>query len=1023
MQDVDIIITGDDSSARTAIERTNSMLDRMEKQASRAAETIARGFDNATRILGRLAEAAGLAYAAKKAWDGLTTATLENGSAADRLVNGYRALRLALSPTIFTGVTVGLGILAEESVRAAYAEGVLIEKHAAMAATMQLTVPQLEEMRGASRILGADFNDLAQGVAKVQEQLATHKGRDAIADLDVTITDAFGRTKQANIVFAELAREIDAFYDPVDKAKGAIDVFGAELGLKLLPYLKESTARYQESARESMVWSNDTRKAITLLKTDLDDLKSILPGIGSEFNAFWEKIRAGAVATAAVVNAIRPRDLPTREQELDPFGIRAKPVAAEDLNAVMGAGWRSAQRMAPGHFMQGTGGQGMALFLAQVGNQAGSQQASDAALKRFAGSIAGINRELADMATKRDGYLDLLDRISSGKARASVEQTQALGAAVRNLNAAIKDSEGRRELLQIAEKLGTLTISSDKIFEANRRLQRPRSLYREGEPTGQERYLNPATGEWEPVAIRGTYQLPAGWDAGQGEGAKGAARAALEGAFENDRIRRDREERSRERELRHRERMIELTAGPGGELDAVQQIYDLRVQSARTVENLEEARVQREERVVEIWRQRFDSLKHSAEGIFDALLSRSSSVFSAIGNTFKMAILTPIKEAFSTWIAGMMLPVMYGGRGTVGAPAGGGMMSLGGLLGIGGFGAGGGTFPGGLGPGGTAPFNPNAPIFTGAGGSANPLAGLWQGGGWGGAGGAGAAAAQLGGLAALLGGGMLGLSGLQRGGALGNAMTVGGGSLLGMQFSQMLGMTSYGGAIFGAGAGLAAAGLQRGGWSGLGMSTAGGALVGMQFGGPVGAAIGAGAGFAAGLVRMLFGGKSKEEQIIEKVRSAYKMEIDKPMATQIWQIAKAAFGGNIDIAVYSSQVRELLGLYSMNRATGGTFPATQRALSLTQFGGSVYQAPDYQNGALLSPLSGSIPSFDSLSTGVRAQNAGPTIVNLTMDSKTIGTLIVQDGRVVTDGLIRAQTSSYGRREMQSVQGGKQFIAG
>ena len=94
-------------------------------------------------------------------------------------------------------------------------------------------------------------------------------------------------------------------------------------------------------------------------------------------------------------------------------------------------------------------------------------------------------------------------------------------------------------------------------------------------------------------------------------------------------------------------------------------------------------------------------------------------------------------------------------------------------------------------------------------------------------------------------------------------MTLGGGAAMGYGLAPILGMTGYGGAIFGAGAGLAAAGLQRGGWSGLGMSTAGGAIVGMQLGGPVGGAIGAGIGFVAGLVRMFI--KGAQEKIRDKI--------------------------------------------------------------------------------------------------------------------------------------------------------------
>jgi len=65
---------------------------------------------------------------------------------------------------------------------------------------------------------------------------------------------------------------------------------------------------------------------------------------------------------------------------------------------------------------------------------------------------------------------------------------------------------------------------------------------------------------------------------------------------------------------------------------------------------------------------------------------------------------------------------------------------------------------------------------------------------------------------------------------------------------------------------LALAGLRRGGLSGLAMTTAGGALIGFKYGGPLGAAIGAGAGAVAGIVRLFV--NSAEQKAREKIKVA-----------------------------------------------------------------------------------------------------------------------------------------------------------
>ncbi len=137
------------------------------------------------------------------------------------------------------------------------------------------------------------------------------------------------------------------------------------------------------------------------------------------------------------------------------------------------------------------------------------------------------------------------------------------------------------------------------------------------------------------------------------------------------------------------ERLIQLQTGPGGEMEAVERVYRLRLDYAemefeihkdrfRYEQSMEEAQIERVTAVAQLERKRFDDLKHAAEGIFDALLTRSESIGKAILNVFKVAILTPIKEAFSSMIAKMLMP-LYGARG-----AAGGGFSLAGLFGMGG---------------------------------------------------------------------------------------------------------------------------------------------------------------------------------------------------------------------------------------------------------------------------------------------------------------------------------------------------
>jgi hypothetical protein len=164
--------------------------------------------------------------------------------------------------------------------------------------------------------------------------------------------------------------------------------------------------------------------------------------------------------------------------------------------------------------------------------------------------------------------------------------------------------------------------------------------------------------------------------------------------------------------------------------------------------------------VVDQYQNIFQSLKQQAGGVFDALVTKSQSVWSAIGNSLKTALLTAIKDVVTSRVAAMLMGLFVPGANVQlrpgGVGAGGFLGKLGGILGVGAVpvfaGAAGGTPPflpsggagagGGLGSilppifgsggsvlfpgaavGGTPPFVPSASGGAGAGMGAAPAAG------------------------------------------------------------------------------------------------------------------------------------------------------------------------------------------------------------------------------------------------------------------------------------------------------------
>ena len=428
-------------------------------------------------------------------------------------------------------------------------------------------------------------------------------------------------------------------------------------------------------------------------------------------------------------------------------------------------------------------------------------------------------------------------------------------------------------------------------------------------------------------------------------------------------------------------------------------------------------------------RQIFDSLKQQAGGVFDALLSKSQSVWKAIGNSLKTALLTAIKEVVTSRVAATLM-YMFTGRkvsfagGGAGPGGSGGMLGgLGGLLGMGAVPVFGGTTggwtpraqtpPGGMALGGAMSQQQAAQIILGSGAAGGGMAGAG------------------GGVTSKSGVGMLGnlkqsIAGWKD--LLTNLGNIGfkperwsmdeAGNMTKLANARGVGGLK-GGAMLAAGAMLAMDGLRRGGKFGVAETTAGGALIGAKFGGPLGAAIGAVAGFAAGMVRLFI--KGAVEKAREKIKNLYGVDIsDKAVLQQIVDTAKQSYGGNLDMAIRTQQVRDLIQLYAMSTGqhTKG-MPAQVHPLDIVQSGGSLYQSPGYSNGTAL-PGMGGLPTLDSIGGGV-ASGASPVVIQLDGPATTsllrgeAVQAIASNPRVVQSAVMSASRSNAGRRELTSLQ--------
>lgn len=373
-------------------------------------------------------------------------------------------------------------------------------------------------------------------------------------------------------------------------------------------------------------------------------------------------------------------------------------------------------------------------------------------------------------------------------------------------------------------------------------------------------------------------------------------------------------------------------------------------------------------------KQSIENTRDAAGHIFDDLMSGSKDIWSDLLRTFKGIFLTPVRMAFQD-LAQMMF---------TGTSRSGGIM--GGLSGV---------------------FGASTPGFAGG----------WPGMGGGSAGGAsGSGGGGFGGL-----GGLMNMGGLQQffgfGGAGGANLqnSIGGSGM----FGNLSKLGKSNAALLGGGL-LAYDGLRRGGLFGLGETTAGGAMIGFKYGGPLGAAIGAGIGAIAGTIRLFI--KGATEKAREKVKATYGVDIkDKGVLGQIVDMAKQGFGGNLDMAIRSQQVRDLVELYSMTTGQKPSgMPAKMTSSTLMQSGGSLFQQSNYSNGSAM-PSLGGLPGTGLNSLG--ASNAGAMNVTINLSPAAAQNLLTQGVLKIMDANPRAvQTASMSatrqnsnRRELTSLQ--------
>jgi hypothetical protein len=248
----------------------------------------------------------------------------------------------------------------------------------------------------------------------------------------------------------------------------------------------------------------------------------------------------------------------------------------------------------------------------------------------------------------------------------------------------------------------------------------------------------------------------------------------------------------------------------------------------------------------------------------------------------------------------------------------------------------------------------------------------------------------------------------------------------GTSFGSVLASPGAGALMTSVGMPLTTAGLfgnNRGTGTGIAESTIGGALTGAGIGTSIlpglgtaiGAGIGAGVGALASGIEALTGDTSPSTKAKKYAKQFYGITISNQMASQIAQIAASKYGGNVQVAVRSPEVRQMLGLYAAGTGQNNSkalSSLTPHAASLAEQGGTLYQQATYQYGQAYT-FKSSLPTLGGISTQQYPTAGSPINLSLNVDGKGMGDFM--NGNVITPSNVSDALQGANQNSMQVAQ--------
>jgi hypothetical protein len=612
----------------------------------------------------------------------LSTYATAHAVTTEKLVNSYRLIRLALSPTLFTAGTIGIGILTEKYISLLYSQGKLIEQNALLAAKTNLTVREVETLGSVSRATGQSSTFLADAVTSLNKQLADadskQKTAAALKELGLSLSQLSSSGRDSVDNLGSIAFALGRLEDPAAKARIAFALFGEETAEKILPSLNEGLTKNLRTARDWELGLSDTARAmVTKFKSDMDSFLQEAQRTFAELKLSAEKARkeilevfaaAGQAPQTAGFRSLANATKPLPSDEQFKFSLQSD-------NARLLA---NTQNNLAGGLLSAT--QGGAAVVDQI-------------RAKFANSLEGLQAQQQELQKQRSLLTESLDRAGKGalsdvdRALANtslISVSRALQETDRRIES-IKDAtkkaeDEKRAIAEFARKREELRELIDKEFFLGLQGKGPLSV----KPLGKSR---------EDFGDLASSQVDFGLDqlalgrigrgdrdaiTGRGTDSVLALEQQRKNAKEDTLKLNERAIRASQQEVDFQARKIELLAGPGGEVDAVNKITQLRLNSLEQQKALTEdtfnleleqvkIREDRELRILTLKKEQREQARNAGEALFDATLAGGGGLRQFALNQFlapgrKIAGNAAV-ELFGNSIGKLQLPGLTGTNG------------------------------------------------------------------------------------------------------------------------------------------------------------------------------------------------------------------------------------------------------------------------------------------------------------------------------------------------------------------------